>query len=998
MTLTSDAANRRLVGSGTAQNHQRLLAALARIDVPEQDRDTRLESYDLGDADPTQIVSVLSQLVPAAIASPSADGSKLYVWGDDAAHRTVAQAMEHLTESDPSSSRSLKAYPLPNGAGPTAITFMQPVAPDATLTLDANYQNLIAFATAADHQAIATAIEALRSDLVDANVKSTRVYRFQKSSPTVAYTALATLVPTATMAVDSTASVLVATATDEQHRMIDSVVTQIEADPASARIMKAYPLPRGAGPTALTIMQPVAADATLSLDATFENLIAFASETEHQAIAAAIAGLRTDLVNANGDDQIVAVYPLDPEVISASSLVTSFDDATVDQLSIQPNVETNSLIVRGSEQAQARFRGTIDSITSQLRKTNEQQTQVYRFNNAAPTVALNALTALLPQATFAIDAETSVLVATATARQHETIAKVVKQIDSERPAGNQSTRVYRLHRSSARTVNQALEMIAPKAKIGYDSGSNVVIATATEEDHKILQEAVAQIEGRAQGGIIRIYPLTNVAATVAASAVQAIADSTTAPVDVQPNEDSNSLVIVADETQHQLIRQAIEQLDAEDRQLEVFQLIVSDPFAVEMSIDDLFGDLPENATPSVSTDYETSKLFVRGTKRQIDQIRQLLVKLGESIPADSDTAVGSGNTRTIRFPGDTQTAIDQIKTIWPRLRKNRIDVITPSDQRIEPIVPGGPTSETEATESESTAPRPDTQSKRSPSPLETRLVVFQNTTRAQQPIVDKQDGQTDDNAADPPPVTITTSSDSITISSDDIDALDRMESLLRAMAGAARDSSANSNFAIFLLRNTGASDVELLLKKLFEDLPFQRGGLSTAAFVADDRLNALVVHGNRQAREMIGQLLEVLDTQELGDPLNVYRPEIVTFQYARASRVLAILENVYKTQLTAGGGRKPISIPKGVPDSVASVLQQINAATSGPVLTLDVDQPTNSLILRAPPELREEIREFTTQIDQQAKDNSSRSVRVIQLKRGKSDPIRAALEQFINAD
>ncbi len=98
------------------------------------------------------------------------------------------------------------------------------------------------------------------------------------------------------------------------------------------------------------------------------------------------------------------------------------------------------------------------------------------------------------------------------------------------------------------------------------------------------------------------------------------------------------------------------------------------------------------------------------------------------------------------------------------------------------------------------------------------------------------------------------------------------------------------------------------------------------------------------------------------------------------------------------GGRSPFRIPKGVASSVASVLQQMNAAASGPLLTLEVDENTNMLIVRAPPELREEIREFVEQIDKQAATQSNRHVRVIQLRQSKSDRMQSVLQQFLSTN
>jgi type II secretory pathway component GspD/PulD (secretin) len=198
-----------------------------------------------------------------------------------------------------------------------------------------------------------------------------------------------------------------------------------------------------------------------------------------------------------------------------------------------------------------------------------------------------------------------------------------------------------------------------------------------------------------------------------------------------------------------------------------------------------------------------------------------------------------------------------------------------------------------------------------------------------------------------------------------------------------------------MLQNTGVSDVQQLLKQLFDELPMNRGNTGKVVIVADERLNALIVHGSRRDQEIVEELLQILDTSELPDPLSTSRPELLPLRNTQARRVLEILQNVYRNQLTSGGGRKPVPIPKGISTGVASVLQQINAAAAGPLLTLDVDQTTNSIVMRAPPELREEIKAFVERLDGQASQRPSRGIRVIRLKNSKADRMQAVLQQFM---
>jgi type II secretory pathway component GspD/PulD (secretin) len=283
------------------------------------------------------------------------------------------------------------------------------------------------------------------------------------------------------------------------------------------------------------------------------------------------------------------------------------------------------------------------------------------------------------------------------------------------------------------------------------------------------------------------------------------------------------------------------------------------------------------------------------------------------------------------------------------------------------------------------------------------FVATQQTTRKQAPdqADDKEKPATQNLNADSkeksdrPPVVVVPEDGRITIASPDHEALDQLESLLRAMARSDAATNTPLNFAVFMLQNTGAGDMQQLLERLFDELPVTRSGVGQVVIVADERLNALIVHGSRKDREIVEQLLQVLDTSESTSPLLVSQPELLSLKNTEARRVLAILENVYKSQLTSGGGRKPVQIPKGVSSEVESVLRQLNAAAAGPLLTLDIDETTNSIVMRAPPELREEIKAFVEQLDEQASDRPNRGIRIIRLENSKSDRMREVLQQFI---
>ena len=103
------------------------------------------------------------------------------------------------------------------------------------------------------------------------------------------------------------------------------------------------------------------------------------------------------------------------------------------------------------------------------------------------------------------------------------------------------------------------------------------------------------------------------------------------------------------------------------------------------------------------------------------------------------------------------------------------------------------------------------------------------------------------------------------------------------------------------------------------------------------------------------------------------------------------MESVYKSQLTSGAGRGPVDIPEGVSAEVATVLQQINAQSAGPLLTVAADDTTNAIVLRGPPALTTEVRSFIEKLDQQSGIAPARRVQLLRLESTNTKNLEKAL-------
>lgn len=254
-----------------------------------------------------------------------------------------------------------------------------------------------------------------------------------------------------------------------------------------------------------------------------------------------------------------------------------------------------------------------------------------------------------------------------------------------------------------------------------------------------------------------------------------------------------------------------------------------------------------------------------------------------------------------------------------------------------------------------------------------------------------------DKGVDSPAITITPYDGGLTISSSDREALDQLESLLRAMSRPTGVGGSAAGFGVYFLGNISATEVERLLNQLIKQgASTGTGRLGGLSFAAERRLNALIVYGPAKDRRLVEDLLQVLDSQDYANALMLEKPTIVPVRSLEASDVMTILEKVYRSQMTANSAPRAADLPEGLSREVMSLLQQVSAAANSPLLTLSVDANTNSLIVRAPDSLREEIIEFVRQLEAQAQNAPARRIEVIQLHKTRAQSVQRALERLTN--
>ena len=310
-------------------------------------------------------------------------------------------------------------------------------------------------------------------------------------------------------------------------------------------------------------------------------------------------------------------------------------------------------------------------------------------------------------------------------------------------------------------------------------------------------------------------------------------------------------------------------MQREARQVEVIYLKVVDPQTAIAAIGRLFGgEAGAAGAPKVEADSVTRQLLVRGSPAQIEQIRGLLVKMGEQ---PSDGAVQSTERSNVRMlplgSRSARTALEQLEAVWPTMRQNKIRIVTPAAnirsnfpagtsapaeglQRpapIDPATPNGAPVPSGAPVPANPQAVPGTQEqpkapveKAASTGFRVQHVVLSRTLDEQAPELTPAPAPkqapvatpapagasptaprplTSDLSApvaaakEPAPIVVTTGPSGVIIASEDLDALDQFESLLTSLAS--RAASGGKEFTVFYLQNAGAAAAAETLEAVF---------------------------------------------------------------------------------------------------------------------------------------------------------------------------------------
>ncbi len=488
------------------------------------------------------------------------------------------------------------------------------------------------------------------------------------------------------------------------------------------------------------------------------------------------------------------------------------------------------------------------------------------------------------------------------------------------------------------------------------------------------------------------------------------------------DEAGDSIVALATPEIQQEIAATVAQLQASEADFEVIPLKSADPYQVVSLLEQLL-DLPDEFddpdeidpdAPKVDADPGNMRLFVRGKKHQIEQIKKIVAGL------DSDASSTS----------------DQDIRLLP-VRGKQADRLVRTAARFwnaNPIVLFPPAVEEEPQTSERTL-----NGEAQEQPTEVPAVVRRSPEYL-----------TDNLRSKSPPIRCQVTERGLLLQSDDIPALEQFYEHLRAIAGPL--DSLPSRPVVFYLKYTKPNDAIRMLAELLDGgdnaLEGEAGSLvsgfvgsagsllgslvtsregttsmssGTLTVVADSRLNRLIAQGTAADIERIESYLKIVDKDNSITSIETYgTSHVIELKHTRATEVAASLREAFAGRIVAGntsgqqaqrnqqgggqpqqnqrdpreargeGGEKNNNENRGGNERRAPDRRQGQPARNlEPRMTIAVHEPSNSLIITAPEPLFREAEQLALLID-------SRSEETVEVLTIQNAAGRELLNQFLS--
>jgi type II secretory pathway component GspD/PulD (secretin) len=591
------------------------------------------------------------------------------------------------------------------------------------------------------------------------------------------------------------------------------------------------------------------------------------------------------------------------------------------------------------------------------------------------------------------------------------------------------------------------QQAASNITMSVDEPHNQILVMAPPDKLAIVEEFIKQVDVPREGDTewtprkpqvptVRVIRLSDGDAQSLATALTQIYQNTPG-VRFSADQANNAVVVVATPDDQDAIKVLAEQFEEDERNSVVLPLTVLDATSVAELLGSVYSSGQTDwrgrptvraGQPRVVADRNRNQLMVRGSKKQVDDIREMLGSLGEPVMQYT----GTEKLRQIRLNGANSQAIrDLVEQMWPQISPNNnpIRIIelgkkaddgrpgslesgapgaTELDRRGDgrkPPLDGNGEIRQPSRETPSTAPRGSNRTSIQQKSV-IRFVSYSDPdeTRAEKD-KDAQDRPSDQEnkkveaPQDGPPVVVSFGPDNLVVASDDPAALQRFMDLINSVIR--NNGTGGSEYTVFYLKSADATQLTQTLSDLM--------GISVASslfgsssqsgpllrIVPDTRTNSLIVFGSANDVNRVENLIKVLDRDDAPSSGAMSAPRILPVRHASASAVARVIRDVYASRITGGSGF-PGGGPSGMPFGNSQFGQfggssrNSRSPTGTGTMSVGVDEQSNSIVVSCSESLFQEVERLVKTLDSAASE-TQRTVQIVTVKNSTPTAVQDAL-------
>lgn len=625
---------------------------------------------------------------------------------------------------------------------------------------------------------------------------------------------------------------------------------------------------------------------------------------------------------------------------------------------------------------------------------------LFQLTELSPDDAVDELSVLNLMTTPAILSKTGQLLVTDTVAKLKSIRTILDSFSPTTLANGTAMKSFALLHTNAEDILQVArphlglatdENIGIDVSISTDPKGEHLFVTGVEDKIELIENLVTAMDKPAEkltadgstaflkthrvegGNLENVY---NVLQTLLAGKT----------LRLSMDEDADNIVAFASEDVQQEISATVASMAAAEAEFEVVPLKSIDPvFAISLleemlDIPSEYDDVDEDElakAPKIDADPGNMRLFVRGRRFQIEEIKKIIAGL------DTGTSEQSDTIRLIPAHGaQTIESLEAAAKFW---KEGNPIIVIPTDTA----------NENSATERVVTV--------QEPSGSFNQLVAAKKKARVKERFL------TPDFEADEPPIRCQLTSRGLLLQSIDTQALDVFEEQVRSVLGPG--TATPSPPIVFYLTFTKPAEAITMLAELLDggesakegtagtlvnasmssfsylgSIVTSRDGTMTMSadsitVVADPRLNRLIAQGTREDIERIEDYLEIIDKETSITSVQVYgRSHVIELAHTEATEIAEVLRSAYAGRMadskTGAAGGKPAPQPTAresdkekKPAKDAKAAKPTGSAAAmilEPKMTIAVHEASNSLIITAPDQLFGEVQELVDTLDRRS--------------------------------